>query len=132
MTQVRAATTLAHARPAYAAGLRAAIGTVAPLLLDHALGFGGGIWISLAGFSGALADKGGPYRTRAATLGALTAAGAAVAGLGALAAGHPGLAIPLAFVVALLCSLGRAYGDAGASVGVTVLLIFVISLGFPS
>ncbi|MEO7477077.1 MAG: FUSC family protein, partial [Gemmatimonadales bacterium] len=132
LTQVRAATTLAHARPAYAAGLRAAIGTVAPLLLDHALGFGGGIWISLAGFSGALADKGGPYRTRAATLGALTAAGAAVAGLGALAAGHPALAIPLAFVVALLCSLGRAYGDAGASVGVTVLLIFVISLGFPS
>ena len=34
--------------------------------------------MSLAGFSGALADRGGPYRTRATTLAALTIAGAAV------------------------------------------------------
>ena len=108
--EVRAAAALAPARPAYAAGLRAAIATVAPLAASYFLGLGGGTWMSLAGFNGALADKGGPYRIRAATLGALTLAGAATAALGVVGAFHPAIAIPLTFVVAVACSLARAYG----------------------
>ena len=131
LSDVRAATALAPARPAYAAGLRAAIATVAPLLASHVLTLGGGTWMSLAGFSGALADKGGPYRTRAATLGALTLAGALVVTLGTLGGIHPALAIPLSFAVAFACSLGRAYGNAGASVGLSALSIYVIALGYP-
>jgi uncharacterized membrane protein YccC len=131
LSDVRAATALAPARPAYAAGLRAAIATVAPLIADHVLVLGGGTWMSLAGFNGALADKGGPYRTRAATLGALTLAGALVVTLGTLAGAHPAIAIPLSFAVALACSLGRAYGNAGASVGLSALAIYVIALGYP-
>ena len=69
---VRAATSLASARPAYAAGLRAAIVTVIPLVIDAALGTGGGTWMSLGGFNVALSDRGGPYRIRAATMGAVT------------------------------------------------------------
>jgi hypothetical protein len=72
LDDVRAATTLTRARPAYAAGLRAALATTVPLLLDHFVHTGGGTWMSVAGFLGALADKGGPYRTRATTLLALT------------------------------------------------------------
>jgi uncharacterized membrane protein YccC len=130
LTEVRAAAALERARPAYAAGLRAAIATVAPLAADQLLHVGGGTWMSLAGFSGALADKGGPYRTRAITLATLTVAGAAAAAIGGLAAFHPALAIPLTFVIAVACSLGRAYGEAGASVGISVLNIYVISLGY--
>lgn len=131
LSGVRAATALAPARPAYGAGLRAAIATVAPLAASHFLGGGGGTWMSLAGFSGALADKGGPYRTRAATLGALTLGGAAAAALGAYGASRPASAIPLTFAIAVACSLARAYGNAGASVGGAVLVIYVISLAFP-
>jgi uncharacterized membrane protein YccC len=131
LSDVRAATALAPARPAYAAGLRAAIATVAPLIASHVLALGGGTWMSLAGFSGALADKGGPYRTRAATLGALTLAGALVVTVGTLGGTHPALAILLSFAVAFVCSLGRAYGSAGASVGLSALSIYVIALGYP-
>jgi uncharacterized membrane protein YccC len=131
LSDVRAATALAPARPAYAAGLRAAIATVAPLIASHVLALGGGTWMSLAGFSGALADKGGPYRTRAATLGALTLAGALVVTVGTLGGTHPALAILLSFAVAFVCSLGRAYGNAGASVGLSALSIYVIALGYP-
>jgi uncharacterized membrane protein YccC len=131
LSEVRAATALAPARPDFAAGLRAGLATVVPLLADHALGLGGATWMSLAGFSGALADKGGPYRTRAATLGALTVAGALVVVLGTLGGVHPALAIPLSFAVAVACSLGRVYGTAGASVGVAALSIYVIALAYP-
>jgi len=128
---VRAAAALAQARPAYAAGLRAALATAVPLALDHFLHTGGGTWMSLAGFSGALADKGGPYRTRAITLSVHTLAGALASALGAVVGEHPAWAVTATFLVAVTCSLGRAYGNAGASVGVLVLNIYVISLGYP-
>jgi uncharacterized membrane protein YccC len=128
---VRAAATLARVRPAYSAGLRAAVATGVPLLLDHLLHTGGGTWMSLAGFNGALADKGGPYRTRAATLAALTLAGSVAAVIGAIVAEHPAVAVPATFVIAVASSLARAYGNAGAGVGVAVLNIYVISLGYP-
>ena len=110
--------------------LRAAIATAAPLALDYVLRLGGGTWMSLAGFTGALADKGGPYRTRAATIAVLSIAGAGAAAAGALAATHPVLAVPLTFAVALIVSLGRAYGNAGSSVAASVLNIYVISLSY--
>jgi uncharacterized membrane protein YccC len=131
LSDVRAATALAPARPAYAGGLRAAIATVAPLIAGHVIAPGGATWMSLAGFNSALADKGGPYRTRAATLGALILAGAIAVMLGTLGAVHPAVAIVLSFTVAVACSLGRAYGNAGASVGLSTLSIYVIALGYP-
>lgn len=131
MDDVRAATVLARARPAYAAGLRAALATAAPLLLAQLLHTGGATWMSVAGFLGALADKGGPYRTRATTLLALVLGGGAAAALGAFVAEHPAVAIPTTFVVAVAAGLARAYGDAGASVGIGVLNAYVISLGYP-
>src|SRR3979411_1918775 len=102
---VRAATALGRARPAYAAGIRAAVATVVPLLLAHVLGLGGATWMSLGGFNGALADRGGPYRTRAATMGAVTLCTAASIALGTMASGHVALANPLTFVLALATSL---------------------------
>jgi uncharacterized membrane protein YccC len=128
---VRAATSLATARPAYAAGLRAAIATVTPLVVDRLLGTGGGTWMSLAGFSVALADRGGPYRVRAATMSAVTLCCALGLMLGSLASNHIGIAIPLTFVVALAASLARVWGVAGASVGGTTLTSYAIAVAFP-
>ncbi|HEX3235761.1 MAG TPA: FUSC family protein [Gemmatimonadales bacterium] len=131
LTDVRAATALAPARPAYAAGLRAAIATIAPLLIAQLLGISGGTWLSLAGFTGTLANKGGPYRTRAVDMGALTLAGTLAVALGTVSAGRMPLAVALTFVVALICSLARVWGSAGASVGTSALNLFVIALAFP-
>src|SRR3954467_7592472 len=125
---VRAATALARARPAYAAGVRAAIATVVPLLVAQLFHLGGATWMSLGGFNGALADRGGPYRTRAVTMGAVTLCCAIAIVIGTLASGHIALAIPLTFVVAFATCLGRAWGTPGVSVGGATLTAFVIAL----
>ncbi|MGN6390978.1 MAG: FUSC family protein [Gemmatimonadales bacterium] len=129
---VRAATTLSAGRPAWAAGLRAGIATVAPLLVDHFFHTGGSTWMSLAGFVGSLADKGGPYRTRAETIASLTVAGALSAACGAVIGSQAPAAVAATLIVALAAGLARAYGNAGSSVGVSALIIFVISLGYPA
>src|SRR5262249_34265720 len=44
---------------------------------------------------------------------------------------HPAIAVPATLAIAIACGLGRAYGNAGASVAIAVLNIYVISLGYP-
>ena len=129
---VRAATAVAPARPAYAAGLRAALATVVPLLAALVFRISGGTWMSLAGFSGALVDKGGAYDSRAFAIASLTAFGAVAVFLGAIASHNLPTAVALTFAVAVVCSLGRAWGNTGASVGGSVLNMFVISLAYPA
>jgi uncharacterized membrane protein YccC len=87
--------------------------------------------MSLGGFNVALSDRGGPYRVRAATMGAVTIACALSVMLGTLASEHVAIAVPLTFVVALAASLARVWGLAGASVGGAALATYVIALAFP-
>ena len=129
---VRAATVVTKARPAYAAGLRAALATVVPLIVAQAFRLSGGTWMSLAGFSGTLADKGGSYSTRAATIASLTGFGTVAVFIGAVASHQLAVAVVLTFTVAVVCSLGRAWGNTGTSVGGSVLNMFVISLAYPA
>jgi uncharacterized membrane protein YccC len=129
---VRAATVVAPVRPAYAAGFRAALATVVPLLVAQAFGLSGGTWMSLAGFSGAIVDRGGAYTTRAAAIAALTGFGAIAVLIGAVASHELIIAVPLTFAIALVCALGRAWGNAGATIGGSVLNMFVISLAYPA
>lgn len=131
LDDVRTAAAIAPVRPAYAAGLRAAVATVVPLAVAQIYGWPGGTWMALAGFTGTLADKGGSYRTRAETIAALARAGAAAAALGTVVGTRLVLAIPLTFGVGLACGLARIWGSAGASVGGSVLNIFVIALVAP-
>src|SRR4051812_35897906 len=119
---VRTASELAHARPAYAAGFRAAIATVTPLLAASMLPGGGASWMSLAGLNGALADRGGPYRTRATTMLVLAGGSALVALLGALIGGHLVLSVVVTFLLAVACGLFRAWIDVGPGFGVTILV----------
>lgn len=129
---MRVASELARARPAYAAGFRAAIATVVPMLVGGWLTPGAGAWLSLAGLNGAIIDRGGPYRMRAAIMSMLAIASAVAALVGTLASGHFALSIVVAFVIALLCGLARAWTDVGPGFGVTVLVTFAIALAVPS
>ena len=128
---VRSITQLASARPAYAAGIRAAIATVVPLLLAQLAG-GGETWMSIGGFNVALADRGGPYRTRARVMASTAIATAAAIALGTAAAGSLGVTILLTFLVAFGTSMARVWGAAGAGVGGAALTAFVIAVAFSS
>jgi uncharacterized membrane protein YccC len=128
----RSATAVADARPAYAAGVRAALATVLPLILAPYLPPGAGTWVSLSGLNTAIMDKGGPYRTRAHILSALTVASAVAAIVGSLISGHVILAASLTFVLAMLCGLVRAWPDFGPGFGVTILVTYAIALAVPA
>src|SRR5690348_18239308 len=117
----RAAASLGARRPAWAAGLRAAVATMAPVFFGGSLPGEAATWMSLAGFNGALNDRGGSYRTRAGTMGVLTIAGAVAVALGALVHGHELAAIVMTFAVAIACALARVWGSAGAGIGGAVL-----------
>lgn len=119
------------ARPNTAAGVRAAVATVAPILAAHALGLEGASWAGLAGFVTTIADKGGAYRTRAETMGALALATALGGVLGALASGHPGVAIPVILVWATAGALLRAFGAGPGSIGTSMTIVFIVSLSAP-
>ncbi len=129
---MRAATQISRARPAYAAGFRAGIATVVPLLVDHAFGTGGGTWMSLAGLNGALIDRGGPYRTRAMVLGAAAIVSAIAVFVGTASAGHLAVALPATFAVATICGLMRMWPEFGQSFGVTTLVTFSLAVAIPA
>jgi uncharacterized membrane protein YccC len=130
----RAATDVAHVRPAYAAGVRAAIATVTPIVVAMFLPLpaAAGTWMSLAGLNGALIDRGGPYRMRAAMMSALAVASAIAVLIGSLVGGHLVLTVVTTFVIALLCGLARGWIDVGPGFGVTILVTFAIALALPA
>ncbi|HEU4629379.1 MAG TPA: FUSC family protein, partial [Gemmatimonadaceae bacterium] len=123
---------VAPVRPAYAAGLRAAVATVVPLLVATALGSPHASWAMLAGFSVSLSDKGGAYATRARAFAALTLIDGVAAALGAVAAGHPAAALLLVFAWTLGASLLRALGAAATSIGISSTIVLLISLAAPA
>ena len=133
LSTVRAATTLASSRPAYAAGVRGAVATVVPLAIATLAGNpAAGTWLSLGGFNSSLSDRGGSYRNRAMVMGAVVAATCAGIVLGSMAGRDVRVALPLTFAVALMASLARVWGGPGVSVGSSALSTFVIALAYPS
>jgi uncharacterized membrane protein YccC len=133
LPSVRAATRVERARPAWAAGLRAAVVTTVPLLVAAALGQAwAGSWVALAGFNGALADRGGPRRVRALSVLAIAFGGAVAVAAGTAVSTHAIAAVAVSFLWALGCSLARVWGSAGATVGSIVLCAYLIALGSPA
>jgi uncharacterized membrane protein YccC len=65
-------------------GLRAAVALCAPIVLGDLAGIPNLGWAGLGGFEAILADQGGPYRTRMASLTTLSLGGAAGLFLGAM------------------------------------------------
>jgi uncharacterized membrane protein YccC len=126
------AVVLAPARPAWKAGFRVAFATLTPVLVGSALGLSETSWLMLGGFSAALADKGGAYRTRAATMGAFALTGALAVVLGSLAGHHPRLAVAAAFLGTAGFALFRVYGAGATAVGLLATTVFLISLAQPA
>jgi uncharacterized membrane protein YccC len=122
---------LAPVRPAISGGLRAAVATVVPLVLGQLLGLPEALWITLTGFSVALADKGGAHRQRAEAMAATTAIDVLAGILGALVGHWPGLSVLTIALWATLCSLARVWGARAANVGTSGIVVFVISVVLP-
>jgi len=123
---------VAPVRPAYAAGFRAAMATVAPLIVGYLFGEPEVVWASLAGFSVSLTDRGGPYGARAAAMGSLLVAGAVAAVLAGLTGASPWTGIPLLFLVATLTSLGRVYSVTAGVVGSSIAVVWLVSMALPA
>ena len=88
--------------------------------------------MSLSGFSVALADKGGAYRTRAGATLALTFIGAVAASVGALAGPNAVVSVAVVALWAGGASLIRVLGSGATSVGASSSIILVVSLAAPA
>ena len=119
-------------RPAIVAGLRAAVATMVPLLVTQLLHSPGGTWASLGGFSAAIADRGGAYKTRALTMGSLTVGAALGVVLGGLFGAHTWPAVLLTLVVVGLSGLAREFGISAGGVGTSIAVAFAVSLSAPA
>jgi uncharacterized membrane protein YccC len=128
---VREALRVAPGRPNFAAGLRAGLATVLPLLLIPLLGHPELMWASLAGFGAVLADKGGAYRTRALSMSAIAVASSLAVFLGTLTAGYPLLACLLVLAAVGLGAFVRLFGAEATSIGVLSSVSLVVALANP-
>src|SRR5690606_14177362 len=113
------------------AGVRTAVASTAPLAFALLGGLDEAVWVAVMAFLASAIDKGGAYRTRARMLGALTLLAGFGGALGALAAHHPLVAVPVTLLWVTAGGLAFAYGDAPASVGTVASVVFVVSLSEP-
>jgi uncharacterized membrane protein YccC len=113
-------------------GLRAAVALCAPVVLGDLAGIPDMGWAALGGFEAILADQGGPYRSRMASLATLSLGGAAGLTLGSLAGTHVEWALPVTvlfcFVWSYLAVLGQPFNTAG----LLVQVIFICGVGAPA
>lgn len=113
-------------------GLRAATAISCPLLLGDMLQQPQLGWAALGAFEAIIADKGGPYRSRIASLGLLTLGGASGCLLATLVSGHLGYAIVATVVWCFAWTYLIVLGEPFASAGVLVQVIYVCGLGAPT
>ena len=121
----------APARPAITAGLRAGVAATLPLFAAPWIPVSVISWVSLGGYQGAIADKGGAYRNRAAAMATIVSLSSLACFLGSLVGNAPWPALPLTFVLLVLCGLAQAAGPVGASAGVTFAVSYVVSSAQP-
>jgi uncharacterized membrane protein YccC len=103
-----------------------------PLLVTQLLHSPAGTWASLGGFSAAVADRGGAYRIRAATMGALTVGAALGVVIGGLIGGTTWLAVAVTFLLVAILSFAREFGISAGGVGTSIAVAFAVSLSAPS
>ena len=113
-------------------GVRTAFALLIPVIAGDLLGQPAFAWAALGGWLGSLADKGGSYRTRATTMGALAILGGLCVFVGTEAAHSIPLAVLSMFAVGVIAGIGRVYGDEGSTVGLFIAVIFAVAIGSPS
>lgn len=113
-------------------GLRAAVALCAPMVLGDLAGIPNLGWAGLGGFEAILADQGGPYRSRMASLTTLAVGGASGLFLGSVCTTHLYWAIPVTAVFCFVWSYLAVLGQPFASAGVLVQVIFICGIGAPA
>jgi uncharacterized membrane protein YccC len=113
-------------------GLRAAVALCAPLVLGDLAGIAHLGWAALGGFEAILADTGGPYRTRMASLTTLSLGGAAGLFLGSLAGGHIAWALPVTLAFCFFWSYLAVLGQPFTQAGLLVQVIYICGIGAPT
>ncbi|MGA8742928.1 MAG: hypothetical protein WB561_17205 [Terracidiphilus sp.] len=110
-------------------GLRAAVALCTPLVIGDLVGSSVLGWAALGGFEAILADTGGPYRTRLASLATLSFGGAAGLFLGCVAGRSLVWALPVTALFCFFWSYLAALGQPFTSAGLLVQVIYVCGVG---
>lgn len=131
LTSLREIARFAPVRPAFAAGVRAAVASIVPSVLALSIGRPELTWAGLAGFVTAMVDKSGAYRTRARAMAWVALAGVPLTVLAALTGDSLVPAVLTAGLAATALGLARVYGADASSVGASVLVLTLASLGRP-
>src|SRR5580658_5283440 len=113
-------------------GLRSAVALCAPLVLGDLAGVPNLGWAALGGFEAILADSGGPYRSRMASLATLSLGGALGLFLGSIAGGSLIWALPVTVLFCFLWSYLAVLGPPFAGAGLLVQVIFICGIGAPT
>ena len=116
----------------WARGLRAGVALCAPLVLGDLAGIPNMGWAALGGFEAILADAGGPYRSRMASLATLSLGGAAGLFLGSVAGGDLVWALPTTILFCFMWSYLGVLGQPFNSAGLLVQVIFICGIGVPT
>jgi uncharacterized membrane protein YccC len=114
-------------------GVRLTLSFVIPLgicgLVDE---FELGLLVGFGGIQVAMADLGGSYRKKAASMAATGLTVMLAAFCGSVASAHTAAAVATAFTGALLCGLAGLYGHTAASNSIPVLATLTVTMGFPA
>ena len=113
-------------------GLRSAVAICAPLVLGDVLAAPDLGWAALGGFEAILADTGGPYRSRMASLATLSIGGALGLFIGSIAGGSLIWALPVTVLFCFLWSYSAVLGPPFAGAGLLVQVIFICGIGAPT
>ena len=112
-------------------GLRAAVALCTPLVIGDVAGLPILSWAALGGFEAILADTGGPYRSRLASLATLSFGGAAGLFLGCIAGRSLVWAVPVTIVFCFFWSYLAVLGQPFSSAGLLVQVIYICGIGAP-
>lgn len=112
-------------------GLRAAVALCTPLIIGDLAGLSILGWAALGGFEAILADTGGPYRSRLASLATLSFGGAAGLFLGCIAGRSLIWAVPVTIAFCFFWSYLAVLGQPFSSAGLLVQVIYICGIGAP-
>jgi uncharacterized membrane protein YccC len=113
-------------------GLRAAFALCTPLVIGDLAGLSIAGWAAVGGFEAILADTGGSYRNRLASLATLSFGGALGLFLGSIAGRSVIWAVPLTLAFCFLWSYLAVLGQPFSTAGLLVQVIYICGIGAPS
>lgn len=113
-------------------GLRAAVALCGPIVVGGLAGLPNAGWAALGGIEAIIADSGGPYRSRLASLATLSFGGAVGLFLGCIAGRSLVWALPVTVAFCFAWSYLAVLGQPFSSAGLLVQVIYICGVGAPA